>query len=172
MQLRGMFTILGRRPGYVSSALRIGCISAISVEYGRSRPPSCRVRLPNAIYTRRCSATRGAAFAAAPVADSAPFTDMNVIFAAAPPAGTGGRFSGGPGRRPSPNRCSRRPRAGRQSRQPGGQPGAASGKGRAAGARGGTARDSGRGGTGTPDPPRTAGTLRFPENGINALKLR
>ena len=62
----------------------------------RPRPPSCRARLPNAIYTRRCSATRGAAFAAAPAWDWPPFTDMNVIFAAAGPTRRGRRPGGPP----------------------------------------------------------------------------
>ncbi len=81
MQLSDLLTVLSRRPGYVSSALRIGCISAISVEAGGAVHP-----LAGPGYRTQCIRDGTASAGPPPLprlspADWTSFTDANVIFA-------------------------------------------------------------------------------------------
>ena len=90
---------MSRPPGYVSGALRIGCITAISVRAGtRGRPA-----LPGEVTERNLYATVQRqpvrAFAAGPGRDWLPFTDTNVIFAGWPGGPHPGRA--GQARRPA-----------------------------------------------------------------------
>jgi hypothetical protein len=109
---------MSRRPGYVSGALRIGCISAISVGAGARGRPACRARLPNAIYTRRYSASRSAPLPRAPArTGSHSLTPMSYSRAGRTVRIRAGPTARGPGRQPSPNW-----RSGAPGRLPGTRP--------------------------------------------------